>query len=130
MIVTDASVIVKILLANPDSVPLRKRLFASGAPFHAPHLLDIEVAQALRRLCRVGDMSAGRALQALDHFRMFPLKRYPHRFLTDRIWQLRHNVTAYDAAYLTLAEALRATLFTCDSGLAAIARRTIAAELV
>ena len=130
MIVTDASVIIKILLANQESVPLRKTLFASGAPLHAPHLLDIEVVQTFRRLCRVGDMSAERGFQALDHFRILPLRRYPHLFLVDRVWQLRHNVTAYDAVYLALAEALQATLYTSDSGLAAIARQTVAVQLV
>jgi predicted nucleic acid-binding protein len=130
VIVPDASVIVTILLANPDSVRIRGRLFRSGGPFHVPHLIDLEVIQTLRRLCRAADMTLSRASQALDDFQAFPFIRYPHRLLAGRIWQLRHNLTAYDAVYLALAEALQATLYTCDSGLAEIARRTVSVELM
>jgi predicted nucleic acid-binding protein len=91
---------------------------ARGDSLHAPHLLDVEVAQVLRRYSVAGNITPERGRQALTDLVDFPIHRSPHDVLLPRIWELRHNVTAYDAAYLALAEALAAPLVTCDARLA------------
>ncbi len=93
-------------------------IFASGETLHAPHLIDLEVAQVLRRYVRSSIISAERGAEALTDLADFPLTRYPHLVLLSRIWQLRGGVTAYDAAYLALAEVLDARLVTRDRALA------------
>ena len=87
-------------------------------PLHAPHLLELEIAQVLRRYVRSASISAERAAEALADFLDLPLTRYPHFVLLPRVWQMRHNLTAYGAAYLALAEALNAPLLTRDRALA------------
>ena len=93
-------------------------IFDSNETLHAPHLIDLEIAQVLRRYVRSAMISAERGTEALTDLIDFPLTRYPHLVLLTRIWQLRHGLTAYDAAYLALAEALDATLVTRDRALA------------
>jgi predicted nucleic acid-binding protein len=93
-------------------------LLEPSAILHAPHLLDIEVARALRRLAQHGDLTVSRAEQGLDDFSQLHIERHGHRLLTMRIWQLRESMTAYDGAYVALAEALDAPLLTCDAKLA------------
>jgi predicted nucleic acid-binding protein len=85
----------------------------------APHLIDLEVAQVVRRYTRAGDITQERGREALEDLSTFPLTRYRHDLLIQRIWELRDNLTAYDAAYVVLAEALAAPLITCDGRLAA-----------
>ena len=87
-------------------------------PQHAPHLLDLEIAQVLCRYVRSASISAERAAEALADFLDLPLTRYPHFVLLPRVWQMPHNLTAYGAAYLALAEALNAPLLTRDRALA------------
>ena len=89
-----------------------------GETLHAPHLLDLEVLQVLRRYAAAGEISAERAREALDDLAAFRLRRWAHEPLTLRIWDLRQNLTAYDAAYVALAEALGAPLLTRDRRLA------------
>lgn len=85
---------------------------------HAPHLIDLEVVQALRRLVRVGVMGDDRARAALEIFAQIRLVRHRHDALLDRVWAMRENLTAYDAVYVVLAESLDAPLVTCDARLA------------
>ncbi|HLH47738.1 MAG TPA: type II toxin-antitoxin system VapC family toxin [Roseiarcus sp.] len=119
MIVVDASAFVETLLQTPAAKTVSGRLFTSRQSLHAPHLIDVEVAQTIRRLAANGEIEAERGRAALVDLAEFPLTRYQHNFLLPRIWALRNNVTAYDAAYVALAEALDAPLLTRDRRLAA-----------
>jgi len=116
--VLDASVMVEVLLNRPSLAGLAPRLFGPDEELHAPHLIDLEVTQVLRRYQSSGEMSPQRARQALAAFAQMPLERHPHWPFLERIWELRRNLTAYDAAYVALAEALGAPLLTCDRALA------------
>ncbi|NLG21231.1 MAG: type II toxin-antitoxin system VapC family toxin [Actinomycetales bacterium] len=113
MIVLDNSVLVAVVV-SPDQVsaPIRRRLRAERLV--APELIDIEFANALRGLVRGGKLEESQADRALGAIEIFPLRRVPHRPLLRRIWELRDNVTAYDAAYVALAEALDVPLLTGD----------------
>lgn len=119
MIVVDASVVIEILLQTNDGVVIGGRLLDRQEPFHAPHLIDVEVSQVLRRFVLRGELHADRARQALDVLAAFPLRRYAHEPLLERMWAHRENLTAYDAAYVALAEGLRTKLVTRDARLAA-----------
>jgi predicted nucleic acid-binding protein len=115
VIVLDASAVIEILLQTEVGAPISGRLLTLGSSLHAPHLLDVEVAQVLRRLVRDGQLTAERASEALLDLRDLPVERYSHEILLPRIWSLRHNLTAYDATYVALTEVLGATLLTRDS---------------
>lgn len=130
MIVVDASVVLEVLLATPDAAPIQNRLFAKRQSLHAPHLLDVEVAQVLRRYLLAGRLTTERGATALEYLSGFPITRYPHDVFLPRVWELGRNFTAYDAAYLALAEALNAPLLTRDRALASAAGRTAKVELV
>ena len=119
MIVVDASAVLELLLGVTTAPDIQTRLFEPGESLHAPHLLDLEIAQVLRRYVLNGELTPRRGKQALTDFADFPIIRYPHALFLPRIWALRHNVTAYDAAYIALAESLPAPLLTCDTRLAA-----------
>jgi predicted nucleic acid-binding protein len=118
VIVPDASAIVELLLDTPPGALVRARIRRSDETLHAPHLVDVEVAQVLRRFQLRGELSAGRGDQALRDLADLALARYPHQLLLPRIWQLRAALTAYEAAYVALAEALDAPLLTFDERLA------------
>ncbi len=118
MIVVDASVLLELLLRTPSTKTAEGRLFASRETLHAPHLLDLEIAQVLRRYAASGAVPAERGAMALADLADFPVRRYAHDVLLPRIWELRANLTAYDAAYVALAEALDARLLTRDGRLA------------
>ncbi|HEY7609973.1 MAG TPA: type II toxin-antitoxin system VapC family toxin [Alphaproteobacteria bacterium] len=118
MIVVDASAALEALLRTPAAGEVEKRLFDPGETLHAPHLIDLEVAQVLRRYASTGQVDADRCRAALSDLADFPLTRYPHDFLLPRIWELRANLTAYDASYIALAEILGAVLLTGDERLA------------
>lgn len=118
MIVLDASVTIEVLLQTPAGRDLTSRLLDPGESLHAPHLIDLEVAQVLRRFVTAGELHAERGTEAIVDLADLPLVRYPHDLFLPRIWQLRQNLTAYDAAYVALAEALDAPLLTRDRRLA------------
>jgi predicted nucleic acid-binding protein len=119
LIVIDASAEVAVLLnIGPDVEGIRGRVARSGETLHVPHLFDIEVLHALRSLVLHGNVSPARTHLALDRLRDTRFVRYPHTALVERIWDLRENLTAYDAAYVALAEALNAPLVTTDARLA------------
>ena len=130
MIVVDASAILELLLDTPAAPDIETRLLGTGESLHAPHLLDLEIVQALRRYVSVGELMPQRGEQALSDLVDFPIIRYPHDLFLSRIWALRHNVSAYDAAYLALAESLPAPLITCDTRLAAAPGHRASVELV
>ena len=130
MIVVDASALVEVLLGMPGAGAVALRLFSPGLTLHAPHLLDVEVAQVVRRFAASGEIDAERGRAALADLADFPLRRYPHELLLPRIWELRNNLTAYDAVYVALAEALDAPLLTRDRRIAAAAGHVTRVELV
>src|SRR5215471_14671611 len=119
MIVLDASAAVDWLLHTTAGLRIEQRIYARKETLHAPHLLDLEVAQVLRRLVREGTVSDRRGDQALQDLVALRITRYPHDILLRRIWQHRNNLTAYDAAYIALAERLGAPLVTRDGRLTA-----------
>lgn len=129
MIVVDASALLEVLLRTEAAPAIEERLFA-GETLHAPHLLDLEVGQVLRRYERAGVLSATRGRQALDDLADLRLERYSHHLFLPRIWDLRANATAYDAAYLALAEALDAPLLTRDRRLLGVPGHAARVEVV
>ena len=116
MIVVDASVLAPAL-ADDDADGDRVRLRLRGEQLVAPELVDLEVLSTLRRAVRAGRLDERRSGQALDDLAALPLRRVPHLPLLARAWELRDNLTAYDAAYVALAESLRALLLTADGGI-------------
>jgi predicted nucleic acid-binding protein len=130
LIVVDASAVIEVLLGTPVANRIAERFFAEGETLHAPHLLDVEVAQVLRRYTLAGKFGSERGGEALEDLADFPIARYPHQPFLFRIWELRHNVTAYDAAYLALAEALGAPIVTRDAKMASAAGHGAQIELM
>ena len=118
MIVVDASSVVDVLLGGRTAAAIEARWRHDRGPLHAPHLLDVEVLSALRRLVRDRVVAEERGGAAIDAFARFRVRRWSHRPLRARIWELRHNLTAYDAAYVALAERLDCPLTTSDAPLA------------
>jgi predicted nucleic acid-binding protein len=118
VIVADASAILEVLLRTSAGAVAETRLLRRGETIHAPALIDLEVAQVLRRYVARGEMTPARARAAIDTMAAFPVERYVHDALLLRIWELRVNLTAYDAAYVALAEGLGVPLLTCDARLA------------
>ena len=130
MIVLDASAALELLLNAPLAESVASRVFADGESLHAPHLIDLEVAQVLRRFVRRGEIDAPRALQAFADLDDLGVVRYPHRMLIERVWSMRDDATAYDAAYLALSLELGATLLTCDAALASVPARGLKVDVV
>jgi predicted nucleic acid-binding protein len=119
VIVVDASAALEVLLQTTAAPHIEARLFAPGETLHAPHLIDLEVVHVLRRYESARAIDAQRGQEAIDDLTAWPLTRYAHDLFLARIWALRRNLTAYDAAYVALAETLQVTLVTCDARLAA-----------
>ena len=118
MSVLDASAVVELLLGTERGRAVADRVADPRLSLDAPHLLDVEVAQALRRLVSGGELDAEAAAAALDDLVSLDIDRHSHEWLLGRVWILRENLTAYDAVYVALAEALDTTLLTCDRRLA------------
>jgi predicted nucleic acid-binding protein len=129
VIVLDASAAVDWLLQTSAGQRIEKRIYAQHESLHAPHLIDLEVAQVLRRLARERTISASRAEEAVSDLSDLRLTRYPHFLFLSRIWQLGHNLSAYDAAYITLAEKLGVPLITRNKRLAAASGNGASVEL-
>lgn len=130
MIVLDASAAIEWLLQSPAGVKIDKRIFSPSESLHTPHLLDLEVAQVLRRYVRDKTITAQRGQEALEDLGGLPISRYPHNLLIPRIWELRATLTAYDAAYVALAELLDAPLLTCDAKIASASGHDANVEVV
>ncbi len=118
MIVLDASAVIDWLLQTRAGQHIEHRIYSQNETLYVPHLLDLEVTQVLRRLVGQGVVVPRRADEAVRDLLDLRLNRYPHFVFLPRIWQLRRNFTAYDAAYIVLAEHLGATLLTRDRRLA------------
>jgi predicted nucleic acid-binding protein len=129
MIVLDASAVVDWLLQTPAGRRIEDRLFSHKESLHAPHLLDLEVTQVLRRLVRQGIISEHRAEDAVGDLHNLRIHRYPHFVFLNRIWQLRDNLSAYDTAYVVLSEQLKATLITRDKRLASVSNSRASVEV-
>ena len=104
------------LLADPD--------------LHIPHLASIETASVIRGWVRGGRLDESAAVQALDHLSDLAAERHNHEPFLRRVWELRHNLTAYDALYVALAETLDAPLITCDARLARAPVAGVTVEVV
>ena len=123
MIVVDASAAVELLLGTARGALIAERIFDPAESLHAPELIDLEIAQVLRRYERARILDAARAEAALRDFADLPIERYSHRLLLPRAWELRANLTIYDAVYVALAELLEAPLLTGDTSLNASQHR-------
>jgi predicted nucleic acid-binding protein len=130
LIVIDASAVLEILLRTARADRLKARALDASQRLHAPHLLDIEITRVLRRLAQRNEISVARAEQAFDDWQNLVFERHEHQSLVPRIWQLRDALTAYDAAYVALAEALDAPLLTCDAKMAGARGHGATIELV
>ncbi|NIR44628.1 MAG: type II toxin-antitoxin system VapC family toxin [Gemmatimonadetes bacterium] len=117
MIVLDASAAVELLMGAEAGQRVAVAVRSPEISLHAPHLIDLEVAQTLRRYVQAGQIAPERGRLALEHLGLLNIERYEHAILLPRIWDLRGNLTANDAAYVALAEALGAPLLTFDERL-------------
>lgn len=133
MLVIDASAVTELLLGRSPARRIEQHLHDHRRELCAPELLYLEVLSALRRLVADGEASPARAQEAVEDLLDLPLRTYPHRVLLPRIWQLRHNLSSYDAAYVCLAEGLSdagVPLLTADRRLARAIRTHTAVEVL
>jgi predicted nucleic acid-binding protein len=130
VIVIDASALLEVLLRTPVGSAVEARITENAGELHAPHLLDLEITHALRRYALSRILGVDRCQRALTRLSDFPLYRHPHEHLVPRVWELRDNLSAYDAAYVALAETLLAPLVTHDQRLANSAGHRAQVELV
>ena len=129
MIVVDASAVAHLLARGSGFRALKQRL-SSDPSWHAPQIVDLEVTQALRRKEASGGLSTERAARAIDALTKLPLTRWPHLPFVPRVWRLRSNLTPYDAAYVSLAEALDVPLITRDRRIARASGHRARIELI
>jgi predicted nucleic acid-binding protein len=127
LVVDTSAVLDAILDPEPESGLLRR---LAEEDLHAPHLLDVEALGALRRRVLRGELAVRRAQGAREDLAALPITRYPHTHLLDRAWELRDNVTAYDAMFVALAEILGVPLVTVDARLAATTGHRATIELL
>jgi predicted nucleic acid-binding protein len=118
VIVLDASAVVELVLATDVGQEVARRIADPALGLHAPQLLDVEVAQVVRRYELTGQVTGERGRLAIESLAALDVERHDHAPLLPRIWALRLNLTAYDAAYVALAELLDAPLLTRDRRLA------------
>jgi predicted nucleic acid-binding protein len=118
LIVLDASALVELVLGTPRGRAVADRIEDPEVSLHVPHLADVEVAQVLRRYVREGGLEAEAGRAGLEILSLLDLERHSHEPFLERVWALRANLTAYDAVYVALAEALGTRLLTCDRRLA------------
>lgn len=130
MIVLDASAALELLLQTAAGRVIATRIADSATGLHAPHLIDIEVAQALRRYVRESELDPAEGAAALNDLRALDVQRHAHEPFLERVWELRQNVSAYDAVYLALTEVLDGVLLTCDGRVARAPGTTARIELV
>ena len=130
MIVIDASAVLEVFFRTEAGLWIENRIFSPEETLHAPHLIDLEVAQVVRCYCASGEMDTQRGREVLDDLTDLPIMRYPHNIFLSRIWDLRHNMTAYDAVYVALAEILAAPLITRDSRLSSASGHSAVIELI
>lgn len=130
MIVVDASIVLDLLLRTPSAAAIGQRLFRRNETLHAPHLIDVEFLQVLRRYWLRHAIDDERAADAIQDFSDLPIERYSHELLAARVWELKDNLTAYDAVYVALAELLEAPLVTADKGLSKAPGTRAAIELI
>ena len=130
MIVLDASAAVELLLRLPLADAVAARIADPDVGVHAPHLLAVEVAQVVRRYVERSEVGPARGAEALADLADLDVVRHPHEPLLPVVWRLRANLTAYDAVYVALAEALDAPLVTLDARLAAAPGNAAAIDLV
>ncbi|MGL5818877.1 MAG: type II toxin-antitoxin system VapC family toxin [Phycicoccus sp.] len=128
MIVLDASAVVELVLGRPKADLVAGRIADPDLTLHAPHLLSIETAQVVRRYVLAGTVTPERGSDALGDLVDLDVTTHDHEPLLPRIWRLRDNVTAYDAAYLALAEVLQAPLVTLDARLRRSSGHDVAVE--
>lgn len=129
MIVLDASAAIDWLLQTPAGKQIESRIYARNDTLHTVHLLDVEFAQVLRRLVREGTLTSRRAEEAIDDLAALRITRYAPSQLLRRIWRLRQNLSSYDAAYVALAEELKAPLITRDRRIASAPGHSAAVEV-
>lgn len=120
VVVLDASAVVELVVGTRAGARIIQRISDPGTSLHSPELLDLEVLHVLRRYERTGAVSSTRADEAYRNLLDLDVRRHGHEPLLSRIWSRRHNLTAYDAAYVTLAEILDAPLLTTDRRLAGV----------
>lgn len=130
MIVLDASAVIELLLNTERGMLVGERVADPRESLHAPHLISVEVTQVLRRYVAAGSVGADTAQEALADLSALDIARYAHEPFLERIWELRDNLTAYDAAYVALAEVLDSPLLTLDAKLAAAPGHAAAVELL
>ena len=129
MIVLDASAAIDWLLQTPAGQLIEQRIYARNDTLHTVHLLDVEVAQVLRRLVRAGTVTRKRAEEAMEDLIALRVTRYAPVMFLHRIWRLRENLSSYDAAYVALAEELQAPLITRDTRISAAPGHTAVTEV-
>jgi predicted nucleic acid-binding protein len=130
LIVVDCSALFDALIQTPRSAAIVERIFADEESLFAPHLIDVEITHVLRRYVLKRQLSVADGARALEDLDDIPIRRYPHGILIPRIWELRDNLTAYDAAYVALAEMIDAPLLTRDAALASTSGHRAQIELV